>query len=116
MGTVALCYDITKKLFHICQQSFEGSERNNIIQDIEVMFSERESLLREIIPPFSDEELVMGEQINEWNKFIEERLKILFSLVKADIQQTQKKKSNMVKYSHSYEDHHLDGIFYDKRN
>ncbi|MGD6842954.1 hypothetical protein ACQCVH_10600 [Bacillus infantis] len=116
MGAVALCYDATEKLFQVCQQSFEESGRNSVIKEIEALLSERDSLLQNIKPPFSSEELVMGKQINEWNQTIDKRLEILFSLVKADIQQTQKKKTNMVKYSNPYEGHQLDGVFYDKRN
>jgi flagellar protein FliT len=116
MGAVALCYKVTEKLLQVCQQSFEESERSSVIKGIEALLSERDSLLQNIKPPFSSEELAMGKQINVWNQIIDKRLKNLFSLVKADIQQTQKKKTNMVKYSNPYEGHQLDGVFYDKRN
>lgn len=116
MGAVALCYEATEKLLHVCQQSFDDSERSSLIKEIEALLSERDSLLQNIKPPFTSEELVMGKQINEWNQTIDKRLRTLFSLVKADIQQTQKKKTNVVKYSNPYEDYQLDGIFYDKRN
>ncbi|MEN8701699.1 hypothetical protein [Bacillus infantis] len=116
MGAVALCYDATEKLFQVCQQSFEGSERNTVIKEIEALLSERNSLIQNIKPPFSSEELAMGKQINEWNQSIDKRLRTLFTLIKADIQQTQKKKTNVVKYSNPYEDYQIDGIFYDKRN
>ncbi|MBM7585881.1 flagellar protein FliT [Bacillus pakistanensis] len=114
MSAVQQCYDITKELF-ILVDKVDSEYRDQVIEKVEALLERRGSLLKSIQAPFPEEEKAQGVQIVRWNTKIDQKLVLLRTDIKRDMNGLNKKKTSVKKYTNPYDSLQFDGMFYDKR-
>lgn len=110
-------YEITKKLFHHVQQPFPKDEREHYIEKVHELLDLRQKILNENVP---EELSAINENIRveiiQMDKEINEKMKIIQSQIKTDINKLMQQKETGKKYENQYQGEYTDGIFIDKKN
>ncbi len=114
MDFVQQCFDITKKLLQTLNEMTE-SNRDEKIEAVEVLMEERQQLFSHIQHPFSEAEMELGKEIMKLNQVIDTKMNLVQVEIKRDMNNLNKKKSGVKKYTNPYESLQFDGMFYDKK-
>lgn len=108
-------YDVTVELIGLLRNKEGVTDRDSLIQQVEVQLNKRQEFQNEMNPPFNEEDKQLAKKIME----LTPELNLLLQKVKMDtlkdIKSLQEKKKTASKYSNPYEALETDGVFYDKR-
>ncbi|MBM7661581.1 flagellar protein FliT [Bacillus mesophilus] len=115
MSQVQEIYDLTTRLYELLKVEGTNEERDVVIPEVDLLLIKRQELLDQLKDPFSDEEKLMGQEIIEMNRVIDEKMVHLKSTIQADINKLKKQKSSNEKYTNPYKNVSLDGTFFDKK-
>lgn len=106
--------ETTKQLLVLTEQNKE-SERDEVIEKIEALLEKREELQTKISEPFTEEEKVFGTQLAQQEQQVLQQLASYTKQIRADIAQSQSKKTHMTNYINPYSRVARDGTFYDTK-
>ncbi|MEN1967314.1 flagellar protein FliT [Lentibacillus sp. N15] len=116
MNRLQPLYELTNKLETLLEQEIPAKHRESIIQEINRLIAERGVLLREIHPPFTVEEKQLGEQIVASNRMIQQKMSMLFTVLKQEMKQIQQQQKSNNTYTNPYQHvQAIDGMFLDRK-
>jgi len=108
-------YQATIELVELLENK-KSNNRDEKINNIQVLLEKREGFMEEMSPPFSSSDQEFGRQLVKLNQKVKTLLENEKTSIQQDINKTKKKKQTATKYNKPYESlSTMDGVFYDKR-
>ena len=108
-------YQATIELIELLENK-KSNNRDEKINNIQVLLEKREGFMEEMSPPFSPSDQEIGRQLVKLNQKVKTLLENEKMSIQQDINKTKKKKQTATKYNKPYESlSTMDGVFYDKR-
>lgn len=115
MSAIKQYAEVTEKLIHLAK-SVQASDREAVIDEIEVLLDQREHLLLLIRGPYSSADQALGKKLLKLNKELEVHLGNVRMLIQKDLNELEQKKTSAERYANPYAaTQQIDGMFYDKR-
>lgn len=116
MNRLTTCYELTKQLKQVLDQSITPANRESIINEVNDLVQKREKVMKQITPPFTEAEKELGKQVVLLNEPIQQKMQTIFAALKKDMQQIKKQKRSNESYTNPYEGvHTMDGMFLDNK-
>jgi flagellar protein FliT len=115
VSTVKELYERTKQLHQFLEEPLPKEDREPYIEKLELLLQRRAELISRFKQPVRLQEQEMAQEIVDWNKQIEQRLKMYLAVIKTDMNKLEQQKQTNKKYENPY-DTQPDGFFIDKKN
>lgn len=107
---------VTKSLEKLLNQKITPNNREQIVSQINDLVEKRGKLLQQITPPFSIEEQQLGKKVLELNNFIQKQMDHLFTELKEEMKQINRRKKSNQSYENPYKSiQSVDGMFLDQK-
>jgi len=116
MSRLEELYKLTIDLEATLNQEITNNNREEIIAEINELVDKREKVISDIQPPFTDAENEIGQKVIKLNKTIEQKLEAVFSQLKEEMKQMQKRKKSNRSYINPYgKMKTIDGMYLDSK-
>lgn len=109
-------YKLTIDLEATLNQEITNNNRESIITKINDLVDKRGIAMQEIQPPFTETENETGQKVIKLNETIEQKLEAVFSQLKEEMKQMQKRKKSNRSYINPYgKMKTIDGVYLDSK-
>ncbi|WP_404454287.1 flagellar protein FliT [Virgibacillus necropolis] len=116
MSRLKALFEITKELEGVLNQPITSTNREAIIEQINLLIEKRGSLMDDVIPPFSEEEKMIGKKLVIMNEAIQSKMVEVLNVLKVEMKQLKKQKKSNHNYINPYKDvRTMDGMFMDSK-
>lgn len=117
MNRLDALYKVTLELKNVLDQDITSKNREEVINEINVIVEQRGVLMKEITPPYTEKEKKIGQKVVHINEQIEKKMNTLFDTLKHDMRQVKKQKESNRSYINPYgKMKSTDGMFLDSKS
>ena len=117
MNRVQSIYNHTITIMKLLkEQKSNSTDREEILLQLNKLFSERELLIKALKSPYTEEEKVIGRKIISLNAQLEEEMEVLFNAIKGDMKKLKQNKELNYSYIKPYGNlKTTDGMYVDNK-
>lgn len=116
MNRLEPVYEITEEMMELVNQDITAKDRESVIEKLNELLLRREKMIHSISEPYSLEEKQLGERLIPLNESVHKKMKRIFTNLKEEMQQMQKKKSTNQRYVNPYRNVQvMDGMYMDRK-
>lgn len=116
MNRLEPVYEITEEMMELVSNNITSKERESVIEKLNELLLQREKLLHSISEPYSMEEKQLSKRLIPLNKQVHIEMEKIFTKLKKEMKQMQKRKSSNQRYVNPYRNVQvMDGMYMDRK-
>ncbi|MDY0393230.1 flagellar protein FliT [Virgibacillus halophilus] len=116
MNRLQALYQQTENIEKLLTSRISSANRQEIIDQLNVLIEKRSELTFSMKPPYTEEEMNIGKQVLSMNEAIEKKMEQLFADLKMEMKQIQQQKKSNQSYINPYKHvQTMDGMYMDKK-